>query len=129
MPRVGPVGEWIVEPDPAVIRSGLVSVLAAELGGWLLDPHIAYIAGSGKLAGTPFGSGFQVLAEVPFARKALRRWLTTNGIGNVVIKKRGLELDPRELRRQLRLSGEGPELTLIMTRTAAGPLALAVQRR
>lgn len=125
---VGPVGNWLVEPDPGVIRSGLVSVLAAQLGGWLLDPNIAYITGSGQPPLTPLADTYAVDCEVPVARKALRKWLTAAGFSNVVIKKRGLELDPVELRRWLRLRGDGPEATLVLTRTATGPFGVAVHR-
>jgi hypothetical protein len=128
VPDVGEIGDWLLEPDPAVIRSGLVSVLAGHLGGWLLDPHIAYVTGPGAAPRSPLGATFEVLAEVPAARKALRKWLVAGGYGNVVIKKRGLDLDPVELRRWLRLRGPGPEVTLVLTRTARGPLALAVKR-
>lgn len=131
-PRIGGVGQWLVEPDPAVIRSGLVSVLAAQLDGWLLDPHIAYICGCGAPPGlaalSGLGTAYQVLAEVPVARKALRAWLRQQDVGRVVVKKRGLDLDPAQLIRSLRLPGTGAEMTLVLTRTAAGPLGLAVSR-
>lgn len=126
--RVGQPGQWLVEPDPAVIRAGLVSLLADHLRGWLLDPQIAYISGSGVPPQTPMGASFTVRDQVPFARKPMRRWLVEHGFGNVVIKKRGLDLDPVELRRSLRLDGDGPTATLVLARTDSGPLALSVER-
>src|SRR3712207_7988823 len=35
--------EWLHEPDPAVIRSGLVSLVAADLSATGVDPTIAYL--------------------------------------------------------------------------------------
>ncbi|HEX6888384.1 MAG TPA: hypothetical protein VF143_09780 [Candidatus Nanopelagicales bacterium] len=125
-PEVGPVGAWLVEPDPAVIRAGLVSVLAARLAGRLLDPHIAYVTTDAAPAVTPFGARFAVLEEVPFARKAMRAWLRARGYGDVVVKKRGVAVVPEQLRADLRLDGRGPTATLLLTRTGAGPLALLV---
>lgn len=127
-PDVGKLGEWLFEPDPAVIRSGLVSVAADQLDGWLLDPRIAYVTGRGSAPVTPLGTTFQIIEEIPPARRALRAWLVARGFGNVTIKKRGLDVDPVELRRWLRLRGPGPDAIIVLTRTDKGPLAVAVQR-
>jgi THUMP domain-like/Methyltransferase domain len=127
-PEVGPVSVWLVEPDPAVIRAGLVSVLAGRLGGHLLDPRIAYIACDTEPPAGRLGSTFAVLDEVPFGRKPMRAWLRTRGYGDVIVKKRGINVVPEELRGALRLTGDGPTATLVLTRTDAGPLALLVER-
>src|SRR5262249_7625886 len=42
---VAPVGRWIVEPDGAVVRAGLVRHYAGRYGLWQLDPKIAYLSG------------------------------------------------------------------------------------
>lgn len=126
LPATSP-GDWLVEPDAAVIRAGLVGVLGVDIAGSLLDPHIAYLTGSGEPPATTLGASFRIRAEAPFATKALRRWLTAQGFGNVVIKKRGLAIDPVELRHRLQLGGDGPTGTLVLTRTDRGPLALLVE--
>jgi hypothetical protein len=128
-PPIGPVSGWLVEPDPAVIRAGLVSVLAARVEGHLLDPRIAYIASDTRPQPGSLGSTFAVLDEVPFGRKPMRAWLRTRGYGDVIVKKRGINVVPEELRAALRLAGDGPTATLVLTRTDAGPLALLVERR
>jgi SAM-dependent methyltransferase len=125
---IGPVAGWLVEPDPAVIRAGLVSVLAERITGHLLDPRIAYIVADTPPPDSPFAARFEVLDEVPFARKAMRAWLRERGFGDVVIKKRGVNVIPEELRGSLRLDGAGPTATLVLTRTDDGPLALLVHR-
>jgi hypothetical protein len=127
-PDVGPVAAWLVEPDPAVIRAGLVSVLAERTTGHLLDPRIAYIACDAEPDAGGLGSTFAVLDEVPFGRKPMRAWLRSRGFGDVIIKKRGINVIPEELRTALRLRGDGPTAILVLTRTDAGPLALLVER-
>jgi hypothetical protein len=127
-PPIGSVSAWLVEPDPAVIRAGLVSVLAALLDGHLLDPRIAYVACDSQPRPGSLGATFAVLDEVPFGRKPMRAWLRTRGYGDVVVKKRGINVVPEELRTALRLTGDGPTATLVLTRTDAGPLALLVER-
>ena len=127
-PRIGPVGGWLVEPDPAVIRAGLVSVLADRMAGHLVDPRIAYIVADERPEPGPLGTTFRVVDEVPFARKALRAQLRARGYADVVVKKRGINVVPEQLRASLHLRGEGPTATLVLTRTDAGPLALLVER-
>jgi hypothetical protein len=127
-PPIGAVSGWLVEPDPAVIRAGLVSVLAARLDGHLLDPRIAYIACDRPPRPGSLGSTFAVVEQVPFGRKHLRAHLRSRGFGDVIIKKRGINVVPEELRAALRLTGDGPTATLVLTRTDAGPLALLVER-
>ncbi|MGV1004171.1 MAG: THUMP-like domain-containing protein [Candidatus Nanopelagicales bacterium] len=121
-----PPGDWLVEPDSAVIRSGLVGVLGERLAAKLLDPHIAYLTGHGVVPVTPLGAAFRIESQIPFGVKALGQYLRQAGFGNVVIKKRGVEIDPIVLRRRLRLAGDGPLATIVLTRTARGPLALLV---
>lgn len=129
VPGVGGVSGWLVEPNPAVIRAGLVAVLATRLDGHLLDPRIAYIVSDGPPHPGILGTTFAVLDEVPFGRKSMRAWLRARGFGDVVIKKRGINVVPEQLRAALHLRGGGPTATLVLTRTDAGPLALLVERR
>ena len=70
-----------------------------------------------------------MLDELPFALKRLRAALRERGYSDVVVKKRGIAVVPEELRRDLRLTGDGPTATLVLTRIAAGPLALLVHPR
>ena len=108
--------------------AGLVAVLAERLGGHLIDPRIAYLACPAEPEPTPFGTAFEVLDRVPFARKAMRAWLRQRGYGDVVVKKRGVNVVPEQVRASLRLDGSGPTATLVLTRTDDGPLALLVRR-
>ncbi len=54
---VGPIGEWLVDPDPAVVRAHLVRHYAARHGLVLLDPHLAYLTGPRAAARRPRVSG------------------------------------------------------------------------
>jgi hypothetical protein len=48
-------------------------------------------------------------------------------VGTLEIKKRGVDVDPAELRRRLQPSGPA-SATLVLSRTPAGAVALVVQR-
>lgn len=122
-PRVAVAGRYLHEPDGAVIRAGLVAEVAAGLDGWLLDPTIAYVStDSAELS--PFTRTYAVEEVVPFQLKRLRALLRERGVGDVIVKKRGTAVEPEELRRRLRLDGDGPTRTLILTRVAGEPIVL-----
>ena len=64
---------------------------------------------------------------MPFHLKALRAWVRQAQIGVLEIKKRGIEVDPAELRRRLRLTGPN-SATLVISRTPDGAIAAVVER-
>ena len=122
---VRPVGLYLYEPDGAVIRSGLVTAVAAVLDGGLLDRHIAYLTSDTEVT-TPFARGYEVLEELPYHAKQLKAALRERGIGRLTIKKRGVDVVPEELRQRLSLRGDA-EATLVMTRVDGHGTALLVR--
>ena len=126
-PPVGPPGEWLYEPDGAVIRAGLVGeVVAALPGGRLLDPTIAYVAAD-RPAPTPYARGWRDTDVLPFSVARLRALLRARGTGRVTVKKRGSAVDPEVLRRQLRLAGDGPAAVVVLTRVAGARTVLVCE--
>ncbi|GAW51568.1 MULTISPECIES: class I SAM-dependent methyltransferase [unclassified Nocardioides] len=123
--EVRPVGGFLYEPDGAVIRAGLVTAVAAGVGGGLVDEHIAYVT-SDESFRTPFARGYQVLDELPYREKALRAALRERGIGSLTIKKRGVDIVPEELRKRLALVGDD-EATIVLTRVAGRGTVLLVR--
>lgn len=123
--EVGPVGAFLYEPDGAVIRAGLVTAVAAGVGGRLVDEHIAYVASDASYA-TPFARGYQVLEELPYREKALRAALRERNVGRLTIKKRGVDVVPEQLRKRLDLAGDD-EATIVLTRAAGHGVALLVR--
>jgi hypothetical protein len=119
---VGPVRGWLHEPDPALIRSGLVSLVAADLGATLIDPTIAYLTSDGP-ADSPWVSSYRVTEVLPFNLKKLRALLRARGVGRVVVKKRGSPIEPEALARQLRGPGSGSAV-VVVTRVAGAPTVL-----
>ncbi|SFK30962.1 class I SAM-dependent methyltransferase [Geodermatophilus ruber] len=119
---VGPVRAWLHEPDPAAIRSGLVSLVAADLGATLVDPTIAYLT-SDSASDSPWVSSYRVDEVLPFNLKKLKALLRVRGVGRVTVKKRGSAIEPETLARQLRGPGGGTA-TVVVTRVAGAPTAL-----
>jgi hypothetical protein len=123
---VGPVGRYLVEPDGAVIRAGLVAEAADLVGGRLLDPTIAYLSCEHRPS-TPFGTAYEITDVLPFGLKRLRTLLRERGVGRLTVKKRGTAVQPEALRAQLRLRGDA-EATVVLTRIAGQQSVLLVQR-
>lgn len=113
---VAPAGRWIVDPDGAVVRAGLVRHYAARHGLWQLDPDIAYLSGDRLPDGV---RGFEVLDQIGYHERRLRSALADRSVGAVEILVRGLDVDPDLLRRRLRLRGCG-QLAVILTRLGSG---------
>jgi SAM-dependent methyltransferase len=120
------LGRYIYEPAGAVIRAGAIAELGAQLGAGLLDPQVAYLTGD-RLGNTLFAAAFEVRQRLPFHLKALRAWVREAQIGVLEIKKRGIDIDPAELRRRLRLVGPN-SATMVISRTPGGALAAIVER-
>jgi hypothetical protein len=122
---VRPVGAFLYEPDGAVIRAGLVTAVAAGVGGGLLDEHIAYVV-SDQAFRTPFARGYRVVEELPYREKQLKAALRERRVGTLTIKKRGVAVSPEGLRQRLGLRGD-VTATLVLTRAAGHGTALLVE--
>ena len=113
-------GQWIVDPDGAVVRAGLVRHYAARHGLGQLDERIAYLTGDQPPPGV---RAFKVYEHGHYSEKSLRTALRKHDIGRLEILVRGLDVDPNTLRRRLKLSG-AEEATVVLTRIGQGPVAL-----
>lgn len=123
--EVADVGQFIYEPDDAVVRAGLVQQVAAIVNGWRIDEHLAYVSSDEEIE-TEFANRFAVIAELPFHTKALTRELKERDIGTLTVKKRGVEIVPEKLIAQLKLRGD-ETATLIMTRVMGKGRAFLVE--
>ena len=123
---VGALGEYLYEPDGAVIRARLIGDLARALDGRMLAPTIAYITADTAIE-TPFASAFRVVADFPLDQRALKREIAARGIGTLEIKKRGVDIDPAAFRTALAPKGDG-SATLFLTRVGSRRRAILAER-
>jgi hypothetical protein len=120
------VGEYLYEPDGAVIRAGLVARLAEDLGAGVVSEDIAYLTAD-SLTATPFATAYRVHDHFVFSLKRLRAYLRERDVGTVEIKKRGTAVEPEQLRRQLGLKGS-TAATVVLTRLRGRQSVLVVER-
>ncbi|GAA2320086.1 methyltransferase [Streptomyces caniferus] len=122
-PEPGPVGDWLYEPDGAVIRAHLVADVARQIDGRLIDPTIAYLTAD-RLTETPYATAYAITDVLPFHVKKLKALLREREVGIAVIKKRGSAVEPEELRKKLKLGGGRKSCTIFLTRVDGAPTML-----
>ncbi|CAB4634815.1 MAG: SAM-dependent methyltransferase [Actinobacteria bacterium] len=122
---LGKLGRYVYEPDNSLIRSGLIAEFSEPEGLTLIAPEIAYLS-SDKKVSSPWLKGYEVIDDLVFDRKKLKAYVRENNIGILEIKKRGSDISPEELRKQLAPKGEGAA-TLIVTRVGDAHRVLVAQ--
>jgi hypothetical protein len=105
MPLVSPAQEYVFDPDPAIVRAGLASQLAAELGVFPLDHTVALFTGR-ETTRSPFLTPFRIERSTRFHPGRLRDHLRTQRVGRVTAIKRGSTIDTEKLMKSLKLEGE-----------------------
>ncbi|MDO5032873.1 SAM-dependent methyltransferase [Corynebacterium sp.] len=118
LPEAGKIGRFIIDPDGAVVRAGLVRHYAAREGLRQLDPRIAYLTGERIPQGA---SGFPFIEAVPM--KKLKAAMAAHDVGSLEILVRGQDVDPDQLRKKLKLRGSTAK-TVVITRIGAQGIAL-----
>ena len=123
---LGALGEYLYEPDGAVIRARLIGDLARSLDARMISDQIAYLS-TDTAVRTPFAVGFRVTETLPLDERAIKKRLQALGIGTLEIKKRGVDIDPAQFRAKLSLKGTN-NATLFLTRVAGKRVALLAER-
>ena len=113
---------FLYEPDPSILRAGLVQALGSQLDAAQLDPQIAYLTADTRRE-NPFVRAWPVEDWMPFQLKRLRAYLRERGIGRVTVKKRGSPILPEDLIQQLKLDGN-EEKTLFLTQLEGAPIVV-----
>ncbi len=116
---------WISEPDPALIRSGLLGLFASQQDLRPLAERIAYLGGDHPTE-SPFCTTYRVLGSSSLDRKRVRELLARHAVGPVTVKKRGHPDSSTVLEGRFR--GTGPARgTLIVARLDRGHRAWLVE--
>jgi predicted RNA methylase len=105
---------YIGEPDPAIVRAGLIGVACANNDAAPLDTLVAYVTAESPAAG-PFIRWYRVLDAMPFGVKRLRAYLRKRDIGSLVVKTRAFPIRPEEIVALLKPRGEGRAVLVCTT--------------
>jgi len=116
--------EYLLDPNPAVTRAGLVEDLARDLGGDAakIDPQIAFLTLDRDVR-TPFARTLRVRHSAQWNEKQFAKPLRELDVGAVDIRRRGLAGDVDQIRRRLKLAGT-TRATIVITRVNDKPWGL-----
>jgi hypothetical protein len=119
-------GAWVFDPDPSLVRAGLVDGFAAAHGLGRFEPGVDYLTGPDRVD-SPFLAAFAVLDVLPYDPKRLGRALAAHGVGRLEVKTRGATPRPEAVRARLRPKGD-EAATLLLAR-GAGAIRAVLARR
>jgi hypothetical protein len=123
----GPLEAWVFDPDPSLVRSGLLDGFAASHGLRRIVDRVDLLTAPDRVA-SPFLAAFEVVDVFPLDLKVLRREVTSRALGPLEIKTRGLTTTPESYRAQLRPEGPNPA-TLLLIAGRSGPSRAILARR
>jgi len=126
VPVAEQLGRYVYEPHAAVLAANLTGALCREHNLAAVSAGIGYLTGD-RLISDAALAAFEVREVLPFDRKQLRAWCREHAIGRLEIKKRGVTVDPRQLRAEIVAAGDN-EATLILTPVEGRVRALVASR-
>ncbi|NOZ41501.1 MAG: class I SAM-dependent methyltransferase [Planctomycetes bacterium] len=125
-PRTTQISRYIYDTDPALRAAHLTGAMAVDQGLYALQSGASYLT-SDRAVEHPLLSCFEVLDQLPLRLALLSKHLRSKNIGQLEIKKRGVDTDPERLRKQLKLSGD-ETATLLLTKIGKSEIALLAKR-
>jgi hypothetical protein len=120
------VAVYLYEPSPSVLAAQLAGAFAATHkmqaitsgGGYLTADHLVQHA---------LLSAFRVREVMPFDVRKLRAYCREQQVGQLEIKKRGVEIDPARVRKDIIATGENAAVVIIV-RLAGSVKAVVAER-
>jgi THUMP domain-like/RNA cap guanine-N2 methyltransferase len=119
-------GSFIYDPDPSLVRAGLLDGFACENNLNRLAEGIDYLT-TEHLFKSPFLTAFEVREISTLDLKALKRLIVKHEIGTLEIKVRGLDVTPEALRTKLKPRGPH-SATLLVSGGRTSAMAIMAQR-
>jgi hypothetical protein len=124
IPTATAIGAWLHEPDPAVLRAGVVPGLIADLAGTAsVDASSSWLTGDLPPKFDAAVRSYRVVSEVTGSTKEQRRILAAHGVSSLTVKSRDVDVDPRKVLARLGIP-EGSGHVLVLTRRAGRLLSL-----
>jgi hypothetical protein len=132
-----PLGNFLIVPDPALIRASALDAVAQLCNGGLVNEHIAWLTTSDANAVKELSKHAPSLANIlriethfKFSDKQLVSNLKDIEQSGVTVMTRGMQLDVEAIRKAaVKASSSGnQELVIAIYRDDAGPQALLCRR-
>jgi hypothetical protein len=123
---IGPPGAFIYDPDPSLVRAGLVDSFACAHKLARLAGGVDYLTAD-HIIKSPFLVAFEVQEISSLDPKALKRMIAKHEIGTLEIKVRGVDVTPEALRAKLKPRGT-QSATLLVSDGNKAVMAVLAQR-
>ena len=132
-----PLGEFLITPDPALIRASALDSVAQLCNGGLVNEHIAWLTSFDEAAvaelakHSPSLAGvLRIEAHFKFSDKNLVANLKNVSVSGVTVMTRGMQLDVEAIRKAaVKAAIRGSqELVIAIYRDDSGPQALLCRR-
>lgn len=123
------IQQFILDPSPAVTRSGLVTQLAAMTHGSRIDEHLGYLTTTDEPADSPLFVTYEVVEVLPFNEKAIHKALVAIGARDIQISSRGYRGDIDALTKSLKRGLSGDKvISILLARVGESITAILAQR-
>ena len=129
-PPLGAVGRWLVDPDPAFERAGLLPAACVHAGLRAFCPGMGVLTGDAPPREAEFFPAFEVVERAPWNARRVRERLRALDGGLVEVKTRGGVVDSDRVQAEFRGEGRTPHAVFVLrigraievfiTRRAAG---------
>lgn len=120
------LGDYVFDPDPALVRSGLLDVFGEQNDLQRLDPEEEYFTGN-SCPESSFVTGFRIEAELPNNLTGLKKYLRKNPASRCDVKCRRLKVDASQLQTKLP-RGDGPVKVIFFLRVQGKAKIVVTQR-
>ncbi len=121
---VSPLSTLIYDPDPSLLRAGLLDGFALKHQLSRVGDGVDYLTGD-HLVSTPFLAAFGVQEVSSLDLKRLKRLIAKYEIGTLEIKVRGVDIAPETLRARLQPRGTQAATLLVIGGPGAARAVLA----
>jgi hypothetical protein len=126
IPIASTIDRYVFDVNAAVRAARLTGVLALQHALSALTMGPTYLT-SPRPIDDPLLACFEVQDVFPFEPRKLARHLAERAIGTLEVKKRGVDVDPEKLRRELKLGGDN-RAALLITRAGESVIAILARR-
>lgn len=120
------IDSYLYEPDAAVLAAHLAGALAADLAFHAITSGGGYLTASSRHV-SPLLATFHVQDVLPFDHKKLKAYCREHQLGELEIKKRGVDVEPFKLRREILAHGENSAV-ILLAHFAGSVKAIVAQR-
>lgn len=143
IPVADTLGRYLYEPHAAVLAAKLTGSLCQETGLAAVSTGVAYLTSGdressrpalsddGQMAlgkdSRPLLAAFEIIDVLPVDLKQLKSYCRQHRLGHLEVKKRGLDIDPERLRKQV--IGNGDESATLIVAPIVGTVSAIVTRR